>query len=127
MTKSKEEEIVRCRIASFSSSIETIAFKICRFPLLHRTFKLTWFCITVASTSVVSPPPNLAVNPFSDVVDTLEIEELVHARDEDEEHDAVLGVSSVPSFRFSASRDCKSCSSSLMKSIAPPTIEAWSP
>lgn len=28
---------------------------------------------------------------------------------------------------FCASRDCRNCSSSLMKSMAPPTIEAWSP
>lgn len=28
---------------------------------------------------------------------------------------------------FWASRDCKRCSSSLTNSIAPPTIEAWSP
>lgn len=28
---------------------------------------------------------------------------------------------------FSASRDCKRCSNSFTNSIAPPTIEAWSP
>lgn len=28
---------------------------------------------------------------------------------------------------FCASRDCKSCSSSFTKSIAPPIIDAWSP
>lgn len=94
--------------------MEMIALKICPLPLLQRTFKLAWFCITVASTSAVSPPPNLAVNPSSDVGDTLETEELVHAREEDEEDDAVLGFSLAPSLCFSASRDCKSCSSSLI-------------
>lgn len=103
--------MLRWRTVNRSFSSIMIDLRSCPCFLGHWILRLTWLSITVASTfSLLICSSLVAHNLFDEMSLRL-----------------LLSLLSLWWVIFCASRDCKCCSSIFTKSIAPPTIDAWSP
>lgn len=140
-----EEVMLRCKMESLRSSSATMAFNNWPGLLGHWIFKFTCVCMTMTSMSAASDlfsartsSPMLLLLLMSSSWPVLYWERGMNmplddgfaAAEEDEEEDELTGwllFSSNFLILFCASRDSRSCSNSFTKSIAPPTIDAWSP
>lgn len=144
--------MLRWRAERWSSSSAAMARSSCAGRRGVNTLRFTCVCTTVASTSATPACPS-ALTERSGHVGAGEDDEV----DDDDEGveagpgdvyvvywgvmkksgkgagAAVGGPAAPPGadrrvrLRFSASKDCSSCSSSFTKSMAPPITDAWSP